>query len=233
MSNLQINTRVRRLFNYLNDFEEGRIQIPYFLRKFVWTNERKLELLDSLKNGYPIGSLTFWQPYDAIKDIRDKQPQMIGGYHLIKNENVNFYYILDGYQRLSVLFGCFIDPTKTNLKRNHKEWKEQFDIVYNLKKDKFEFNDKNEGELEINQIPLYFFTNGEYFYDFSTAVSESNYSENIKKEFIDRYKKVASKISSYDIPSVDLIGGTSEDIVEVFSRLNSIAIENRYTKKEI
>jgi uncharacterized protein with ParB-like and HNH nuclease domain len=231
MSNLQINTRVRRLFNYLNDIEEGRIQIPHFLRKFVWTNEKKLELLDSLKNGYPIGSLTFWQPNDAIKDIKDKQSQMIGGYHLIKNENVNFYYILDGYQRLSVLFGCFIDPTKTNLKRNDKEWKDQFDIVYNLKEDKFEFNGKSKAELEIYQIPLYFFTNGDYFYDFSISLSKSNYSENTIKEFIDRYKKVASKISSYDIPSIDLIGGTSEDIREVFFRLNSIGIDNRYNKK--
>lgn len=226
MSNLQINTRVRRLFNYLNDFEEGKIQIPHFLRKFVWTNEKKLQLLDSLKNGYPIGSLTFWQPNDAIEDIKDKQTQIMGGYALIKNANANFYYILDGYQRLSVLFGCFIDPSKTNLKRNDKEWKEQFDIVYNLKEDKFEFNPNTQAELEIHQIPLYFFTDGQYFYDFSISLSNATYPENIKKEFIDRYKKVGSKISSYDIPSIDLIGGTSEDIREVFFRLNSIS--NRY-----
>ena len=70
MSNLQINTRVRRLFNYLNDFEDGKIQIPPFQRDFVWTNDKKLELLDSLKNGYPIGSVLFWQP----THVREQQP---------------------------------------------------------------------------------------------------------------------------------------------------------------
>ena len=48
-----------------------------------------------------------------------------------------------------------------------------------------------------------------------------NFSENEKKEFINRYKNFGSKISSYDIPSIDLIGGSIKEAVEIFSRLNS------------
>ena len=221
MSNLQINTRVRRLYNYLNDFEDGKIQIPPFQRDFVWTNEKKLELLDSLKNGYPIGSVLFWQPSQNIKnDLIVEELQVIGGYYL-DNKNSDFYYILDGYQRLSTLFGCFIDSKKTRLKKNEKEWKTKFDIVYNLKDDKFEFNRKTKTEIEVYQIPLYFFSDGGNFYDFLISLRDLNYPENVKEEFIERYKNFGSKISSYDIPSIDLIGGTIKDAVDIFSRLNS------------
>lgn len=221
MNNLQINTRVRRLFQYLLDFEEGKIQVPPFQRDFVWKNDKKIELLDSLKNGYPIGSVLFWQPsYDTKSNLIDEELQTIGGYFLENNKS-EFYYILDGYQRLSTLFGCFVDSRKTHLKKNEKEWKEKFDIVYNLKDDKFEFNRKTKTELEIYQIPLYFFTDGDNFYDFSISLMNLNFSENEKKEFINRYKNFGSKISSYDIPSIDLIGGSIKEAVEIFSRLNS------------
>jgi uncharacterized protein with ParB-like and HNH nuclease domain len=223
MSNLQINTRVRRLFNYLNDFEEGKIQIPPFQRDFVWTNEKKLELLESLKNGYPIGSVLFWQPNQDIKqNLIDEELQTVGGYYLkVKDDKIDFYYILDGYQRLSTLFGCFIDSKKTKLQKNDKEWKLKFDIVYNLKDDKFEFNRKTKTDLEVYQVPLSFFTDGEKFYDFSFSLMNLNFSESEKKEFINRYKNFGSKISSYDIPAIDLIGGTIKDAVDIFSRLNS------------
>lgn len=221
MSNLQINTRVRRLFQYLLDFEEGKIQVPPFQRDFVWKNDKKIELLDSLKNGYPIGSVLFWQPsYDTKSNLIDEELQTIGGYFLENNKS-EFYYILDGYQRLSTLFGCFVDSRKTHLKKNEKEWKDKFDIVYNLRDDKFEFNRKTKTELEIFQIPLYFFTDGDNFYDFSVSLMQLNFSEFEKKEFINRYKNFGSKISSYDIPSIDLIGGSIKEAVEIFSRLNS------------
>jgi Protein of unknown function DUF262 len=219
MSDLQINTRVRRLFNYLNDFEEGRIRIQPSQRDFIWTNEKKLELLDSLKNGYPIGAIMFWQPHENIKEgLKAEKNQTIGSYY-VENKNADYYYILDGYQRLSTLFGCFIDLTKTILKKNDIEWKEKFDIIYNLKEDRFEFNTTKRA-LEVFQIPLYFFTDGAYFYDFKESLQTSNYSENISKEFIYRYKNFGSKVSSYEIPSIDLIGGTSKDAIEIFSRIN-------------
>ncbi len=220
-SNLQINTRVRRLFSYLEDFERGIIQVPPFQRDFVWSNEKKIELMDSLKNGYPIGSVLFWQPDSEVSDdLLDEEIQTIGSYSL-KKKSSNFYYILDGYQRLSTLFGCFIDPQKTNLNRNEKEWKNKFDIVYNLKTDSFEFNRKTKTEIQPYQIPLYHFIDGVRFYDFQTDLMNSGYEEEEKREYIKKYKNFGSKISSFDIPSIDLVGGTIKDAVDIFSRLNS------------
>lgn len=128
---------------------------------------------------------------------------------------------MDGYQRLSTLFGCFIDPNSTNLNRNEREWKRSFDIVYNLQEDKFEFNRKTRSEIQIFQIPLYHFVTGEKFYDFQTELTLANIPEEEKREYIIKYKNFGSKISSYDIPSIDLVGGTIKEAVDIFSRLNS------------
>lgn len=51
-----------RISEYISDFEKGLIQVPAFQRDFVWNNEKKLDLFDSIKKGYPIGSILLWQP---------------------------------------------------------------------------------------------------------------------------------------------------------------------------
>ncbi len=221
MSKLEISTKVRRLSSYLNEFEAGLIQIPPFQRDFVWSNDKKKDLLDSLKNGYPIGSVLLWKPETLIKSdlFVSEEKQLIGGFY-IENNNHEFQFILDGFQRLSTLFGCFIDPRKTNLKHNTNERKE-FDFYYDLKEDKFQLNKKTKSDLEFYQIPLYHFIDGESFYDFSTSLVSFGYSEDDKKLFINRYKSFGSKISSYDIPAIELIGGTVKEAVNIFSRLNS------------
>ena len=66
-STLKIYTRVRRLIHYIEDLENGLLQIPAFQRDFIWTTKHKLDLFDSLKCGYPIGSILFWQPVATKK----------------------------------------------------------------------------------------------------------------------------------------------------------------------
>jgi len=219
MNNFRINTRVRRLFQYLEDFELGRIKVPPFQRDFEWNNRQKLDLLDSLKSGFPIGSVLFWQAKDENLFIESRD-QKVGAYFLPNFKNDSFY-ILDGYQRLSTLFGCFIDPNKTALRRDDVEWKKSFDIVYNLHEDQFEFNRKTHTELPIFQIPLFHFIDGEKFYDFQTKLIEKNISENLKKKYIQLYKNFGAIISGYDLPSIDLVGASVKEAVEIFSRLNS------------
>jgi len=220
MSKLEISTKVRRLSNYLSEFEAGLIQIPPFQRDFVWDDNKKKDLLDSLKNGFPIGSVLLWKPEATVKnDLIDDEIQIIGGYFL-ENTNTEFQYILDGYQRLSTLFGCFVNSKNTSLRQNESERK-KFDFYYDLKEDKFERNKKTKNDLEFYQIPLYYFIDGESFFDFSISLVSLGYSDDDKKLFINRYKNFGAKISSYDIPAIELIGGTIKEAVNIFSRLNS------------
>jgi uncharacterized protein with ParB-like and HNH nuclease domain len=218
-NSLQINTRVRRLFHYLQDFEKGNIQIPPFQRDFIWSSQQKLELLDSIKKGYPIGSILFWQPNSKLlNDLFYEELQTIGGYK-VPNSNRDFSYILDGYQRLSTLFGCLVNPDKTELSKNEADWKKNFDIIYNLEKDEFLFNRKK-GKLEIYELPIHKFIDGHAFYDFQQQLIEQKIDKETANKYLTKYKNFGATISNYEIASVELLGGELLDAQQIFSRLN-------------
>ena len=89
MNKLSIEPRVRNLTSYLDDIENGLLQIPSFQRDFVWTRDKIKELFDSIKNRYPIGSVLLWKPGQQIGD--DKKT--IGSYYTPKEKKEKVYYI--------------------------------------------------------------------------------------------------------------------------------------------
>jgi hypothetical protein len=222
MSKLEISTRVKRLSTLLKEFEEGKILIPPFQRDYVWNNSKKIELLDSLNRGFPIGSVLFWMPEKKVREnFYEEDSQLIGGYK-IKNVAPEYYFILDGFQRLSTLFGCFINKNATSLDQNEELWKNQFNIYYDLKEDKFEFNRKIKSSLQIYQIPLFHFFDGDGYFELSDKLLTSiEFSKEEKLVFLERYKSFANKIGQYDIPVMELYGGDVSESVNIFSRLNS------------
>lgn len=91
----------------LADVRAGHIQVPRFQRPFVWEDERRVELLRSLRVGIPIGSLLVWRTsqnrlrcFDVIAGV--KIPESVTG------QTVS--YLLDGHQRLTTLFAAFAGP---------------------------------------------------------------------------------------------------------------------------
>lgn len=222
MSNLQINTRVRRLSYYLDDFEKGKIRIPLFQRDVVWDYDKKLKLFDSIQNGYPIGTILFWRP-EKKEDIEsiDFELNILGSYYLNEKDS-DFFYILDGYQRLSTLLNCLIDPNKTNLEKDNEIWYKEFCIYYDLELDKFNrYQGREIRNLDVHKILLYKFSDSINFYDFQEALSKEKIDEETKKLYLKRYKQIGSVFNDYLIPSIDLTGGNLQEAIEIFNRVNS------------
>ncbi|WP_090463144.1 DUF262 domain-containing protein [Mucilaginibacter sp. OK268] len=145
---LKVTPKVTRLINYIRDIEEGKLQIPTFQRDFVWGKKEKLELFESLKLGYPIGSLLFWKPTDTFF-VKEE----IGPYRVpARVQNEQYLYILDGFQRLSTLFGCLINPDNTELQRNEVERAKEFAIYYDLMAEEFTFS--RSATTDITFIPV-------------------------------------------------------------------------------
>lgn len=208
---LQINTRVRRLIHYIEDIEKGLIQIPAFQRDFIWDKKNKLDLFDSLKRGYPIGSILFWKPSEKEFDENKK----IGPYY-VPDKKENYFYILDGFQRLSTLFGCLINPNKTKLKVDEKELENDFSIYYDLKEEEF-FIPRPNSNVENYQIPLYIFL--DTFEFLSTSQKLLNHAES--NLFIERARNLATTLVDFSLSSIDITGGEIQEAVEIFSRINS------------
>ena len=92
----KINSLVSRI-------ELGEIKIPPLQRPFVWKIDQVIDLLESIYKDYPIGSILWWETNDRLPSERN-----IAGFKLPqKPDSHPFYYVLDGQQRLSSLYGVF------------------------------------------------------------------------------------------------------------------------------
>lgn len=63
-----ITTNPLTIIQILSDVHSGRIRIPDFQRSPVW-NANDVELiLDSIYEGYPLGSFLLWETSDELRE---------------------------------------------------------------------------------------------------------------------------------------------------------------------
>lgn len=226
-TSLKIDTRVRSLRSYLDEFEKGAFQVPSFQRDFLWDIESITKLFDSIKNRYPIGSIQFWQPSEFGETWIDNDVK-IGPYEIIKPSNEpKPIFILDGLQRLSTLFGCLINPEKYNKERlqiDEETYNEKFRIYYNLEEQTFEFIRKNK-QLKLYQVPLYILINTSDFRKFARENIERIEDEDKIELYLDRADEISKIITEYEIASVDILNASVEEAVEIFWRVNKEGIK--------
>jgi len=99
-----------RIASLLTDVAKGNIKIPVFQREYVWKDEQITSLLDSIYQGYPVGSLLLWSTKERLKHERN-----VGGFKLpVTPEDYPVQYVLDGQQRLSTLYGVFNSDAPTD-----------------------------------------------------------------------------------------------------------------------
>src|SRR4030042_3595526 len=99
----EITPSAVKIDKLLNRIEEGDIKIPAFQRGFVWNQEQVIDLLDSIYNDYPIGSILLWNSLERLKSTRN-----IAGFEIPEREpQYPVNYVLDGQQRLSAIFAVF------------------------------------------------------------------------------------------------------------------------------
>ncbi|MFZ2724632.1 MAG: DUF262 domain-containing protein [Methylococcaceae bacterium] len=214
---LVIEPRFRRLQSYIQDIEKGLLQVPPFQRDKVWDNQKRKELFDSLKNGYPIGSLLLWRP-DSIH-FEDSLSR-IGPYTVNIENAKDFFYILDGFQRLSTIFGCLINPYKTTLPIDKTEWQKDFYICYDLENEEF-FIPRLTSALVVYQIPVYELIDTKLAYLREREFSKYGYSEEQIESYMNKYHILGASLTDYVLPSTEIKGGDVEAAVEIFTRVNS------------
>lgn len=225
MSNIRINPDKDSLLDYIVRFQEGKIQVPAFQRNFVWSTYQKIELLESIERGYPIGSVILWQPdFNQDEELYKFESESIGSYTIPTKRN-DFFYILDGFQRLSTLFGCLINPSETNLLQDKELWFKEFNIVYDLESkegdDNFELSKKRHSELEYYKIPVYQLIDPKFFYNFQRKLIELKVDKESVERYLDKFEKVSKAIQKYELPSINIYGGNLAEAVDIFQRLNS------------
>jgi hypothetical protein len=216
INKLNIEPRVRGLLSYMQEIENGIVQIPAFQRDYVWNRDDIKDLFDSIKNRYPIGSVLFWKPETTIGENK----KIIGSYYIPKSNSKQPIYILDGFQRLSTLFGCLTNPFKTSLRRDEKNWKYLFKLYYDLEEETFVYL-RPQSLNQPYQIPVYTLMNSSDFRQYARLEFEKIGSESKIEKYYDRADKLSRVFLEYQIASIDINNANIEEAVEIFSRVNS------------
>ncbi len=196
----------RKIFELVNDAENGAIETPEFQRAFVWDAKRVAEFVDSIYKEYPIGMLIFW-----------KRP----------NENVN--YVVDGLQRITSM--CLIfDKTPKWYRRDAKNknlWKEikkKCNIGVYLENSSFMFDQITARNID-KLCPI---TKILGDYSLTKLAEEYSFKWNIDKDKLtELFFDLKTKIKNYEVQCYIIPEHFSDfaHVTEIFERINRGGVE--------
>ncbi len=183
----------------------GEIRIPAFQREFVWTSKQVIELLESVRVGYPIGSLLLWyvdQPIlkiaanatTAFPDVSEKYPTS---------------YVLDGMQRLSSLYGVFHYGATTQ--------EEKFNVWYDLQLEEFYHEKDLQSAGSECTFPLMALFNPRMLLDYQGRIASRSDSDLLIAKLLD----LQASFQDYMVPVVTIRGDDVSKIVGIFEKINS------------
>jgi hypothetical protein len=196
---------VVHLLTIFRQISAGELRIPAFQREFVWKNAQIIELLESVKLGYPVGSVLLWYVESKILKIasgsRNSFPEI--------DEKYPTTFILDGMQRLSSLYGVFHYGETTNDAR--------FDVWFDLDAEEFFHKDEPYSDLIQRAIPL-----AALFVPKKLLAHQAELSRyNDGDVLIDKLVQLQAAFQDYMIPIVQIRGDDIRPIVNIFERVNS------------
>lgn len=211
----QIQTNIRSLSALLENLRDGLIQAPPFQREFVWKRKQIQELFNSIISGYPIGSILIWKPREPQTWAQNRE---IGGF-ILPNSRGPKSYVLDGYQRLSSLFGCLTNPKTSGLDFDPKRRSELFNLYLDLAKKEFIYPN---GKPQPCQVPVCNLLSTRDFRQYSRAVLEPAVGDaDLLDTYLDTADTFISIIGEYKLAVIEVEGADINDAVSIFSLINS------------
>jgi hypothetical protein len=202
-----------RLATILAEVRSGDIVVPRFQRPFVWDDDRRLQLLDSITQGMPIGSLLVWRTSRRVLETYER----VGGIRLARarqgDEKVN--YLLDGHQRISTLFGALQSGER---EPPGKDDDTRWPLFYELgAKERPAFRlAPRRGAPPTHWLPLDILLDGDALFDFTQRLRLEN-----KRDLAREAENLANIFRDYIIPIVPLVTEELDTVTDAFVRINS------------
>ena len=181
----------------------GTIRIPAFQRGYVWEKAKGLELLDSVRNGYPIGSLLFWEA-DVAEMTTDSSDELAFPHPDVQG---TVAFVLDGMQRLSTLYGAFHSVGT--------EDSGDFNVFYDLMTDEFlTARDKTESSIDLRKL----FVPKELLAEQARLATLAN-----GDMLVDNTIDLLGRFQEYLVPVIRISSTETREVVAIFERINSTA----------
>lgn len=185
--------------------EEGFFAIPEIQREFVWDMKKACTLLDSIYRQLPIGSLLIWETKADRRNLLRHAQKILPEFNY---QNRNIWFLIDGQQRLSVLYRA----RKGGSVLNYNDKEVDFDHLC------FSFDERFDTRfLKIRRpipklhIPLIDVFSHNWRYKLK-HLSNKKFQEVVKmRQFL----------STYEVPVILISTSDLDEVRESFLRINS------------
>jgi hypothetical protein len=210
--------QIQSLARLLQEIREGHLRLPLFQRDFVWTDEQRVDLLHSVRDGNPIGSVLVWRT--ATQRLNCFQG--IGPHRLPEHPAVEGSlrsYLLDGVQRLTTLLGSIHPPTAASTPAPGERFIGQgasWDFYYDLEERTFRLLD-GEGAAPATWQPLSLTLDSIGLLRFQRELAKLPESERL----INASDELVSAFRDYKIPVLAIVTENLEQATRIFHRINS------------
>jgi hypothetical protein len=219
-----LNPSLRSL---LEDVQRGHIRVPRFQRPFVWTDLQRLQLLESIRDNMPIGSLLVWR---TIKFKLATFPSV--GPHEIPPivdfvPATGWQYLLDGHQRVSTLLGLLIKSVNLSTPEQQAEDEIDWNIQYDLMEEAFVFTRKTKRKSVVHPLlPLSSLFDGRMVNRHMREIRKLGEIENWTEENMEDWEARADQLSyrfqQCRIPIVVMVTDDLSLAAKTFQRINSL-----------
>lgn len=178
---------------------EGQFRIPRFQRTFVWERSRIQNLLDSMYQEYPIGTIFLWKaPSEYNHMIRSVE--YLGQPAL--EDHRPYTFILDGQQRLTSLY-----VTINGLQIKGENYGK---IVVDL------------ANTEVSKFFQYRQPDNRRWVSVRDLVANDVFTlyESLPAEYRQRFQDIRQRLTTYPFSVVSVSQMNLDDAIEIFERIN-------------
>lgn len=208
----EITPQVLHLRDLLKWVRQGRVRVPNFQRDFTWDRPRMLNLFDSIRKQYPIGTLLFWEsttPRPMLNNLGPlKLPELNGGKLLV----------LDGQQRLTTLAGVLLLDEMERSSADDRD-PERWNVWYDAATDDFAyFNSAPVSAVRVSELMG---TKGLYHAAHRIMTTQhATIDDDLRDTWVARIETVSAALTAYRVPLVIFATDSLRLAVESFTRLN-------------
>jgi Protein of unknown function DUF262 len=203
---------IQFLAQILQDIGRGELLVPRFQRPFVWLEEQQLELLRSIRQGIPIGSVMVWR----TSNRRVACYRSLGPYQLETAAASGVRdYLLDGVQRLSTLYGALHRPSRTESLETEDVYV-PLHACFDLRKRDFIFLDREPDEDDPS-LPLSILLDSVALLRYQRGLASKHDGDSLVEES----DRLAAAFRQYKVPIIPI---ATEDLglaTLTFQRINS------------
>lgn len=206
------NPTVSPLFKLLDDVKKGHILLPRFQRPFVWDEEQRVDLLDSVRRGMPIGSLLVWRTEKHALTCHTN----LRGWEVAKRRRLApWTYLIDGHQRMMTLLSSLTPPDPGLYNEEDPGDRLRWPIYYDLTGEAFVFPPRRGGSVPETWMPVHLLLSGEETYKFCEPLYAAGHNVEAR-----RAASLHSRFADYWIPVIPLVTDDFTTVTVGFQRIN-------------